>query len=106
MTYQEVMNESYATQHCVSNGERGVSNTEDRESRIEWKPYWLRKEQSSTCQEEEELTKGFTGKQKSVSDSEESTTFVADYLKNGKKRKRCAVLSGHCLNIDPLHYLW
>ena len=72
------MNESDATQHCASGGERGASNTEDRENRIEWKPYQVRKEQSSTCKEEKELIDGLTSKEKSVSNSEESTTFVAD----------------------------
>ena len=79
------MNKSDATQHCASNGERRANNAEYRESQIEWKPYQVRKEQSSTCIKEEELTDGLIGKEKSVSDLEEITTFVADYLK--KKRK-------------------
>ena len=59
------------------------------------------KEQSSTCEEEEELTNGLTGKEMSVFDLEESTTFVADYLKNGK---RYAALSGYYFKIYPLRY--
>ena len=60
------MNESDATQHYASDVEGGASNAEDRESRIEWKPYRVRKEQSSTCEEEEELTNGLIGKEKEV----------------------------------------
>ena len=71
------MNEADATQHCVSDGERGASNAEDRESQIEWKPYQMQKEQSSTCKEEEDWQTVWLTRRK-VFLIWKSTTFVAD----------------------------